>query len=160
MRARAAGRIAVPRRSSMRSLAPAVLLAVLASTARAHAAEPDPDPWLGTDKALHFGAVTSLAIGGYALGAALFESKGGGVLVGGGVAVTASVGKELIDLAGAGHASWKDLAWDGLGTATGLALALAAHVLIDALSKPSAPRPEVPPSGSVALEGRGVVVRF
>lgn len=158
---RISGGLALSRRSSARPLAAAVLLAVLAFTARARAGDADADPWLGTDKALHFGATTSLAIGGYALGAALFESKGAGLLMGGGVAVTVSVGKELIDLAGAGHPSWKDLAWDGLGTVTGLAVAIGVHVLIEAVSKPSRPPPPtLAPSGAVSVEGRGLVVRF
>ena len=80
----------------------------------------DPDPWLGADKWQHFGLSSALAAGGYGVGAACGWSTGGRLLLGGGVALTAGVGKELWDLNGGGTPSWRDLTWDVAGAATGL----------------------------------------
>lgn len=117
----------------MRRWAAAVALAGAlgaASTARAQAA--DPDPWLGPDKALHFGASAGIAGAGYAL-AGLWppSSEAQRLVVGGSAALAAGVAKELLDLAiGLGRPSWKDLAWDVAGTAFGLAVAWAVDRLI------------------------------
>jgi uncharacterized protein YfiM (DUF2279 family) len=111
----------------------AVVLAMIAAAAPARA-----DEWLGADKALHFGATFALASGGYAAGAWLGESPETKWLAGAGLAVAAGVGKELYDLTGRGDASWKDLAWDGFGTAAGLLVALAAETLWNALAPPPA----------------------
>lgn len=68
------------------------------------------DPWLATDKAMHFGAGVVIAIGA------------------GPVAGCAAGGaKELHDLTGRGTASWRDL----VATCAGAALAAA---VIDAVS--------------------------
>jgi putative lipoprotein len=85
----------------------------------------DPDPWFGRDKALHFGATALLANVGYADAALATDDVRIRLAVGGGLALTAGVGKELWDLSGHGDASFRDLTWDVLGTATGLALAAA-----------------------------------
>jgi putative lipoprotein len=90
------------------------------------AARADDDPWFARDKALHFGASATLAAGGYALGAALFDGVPPRFATGAGLALGAGVAKELADLAGAGHASWRDLAWDVVGTGAGLLLAWSA----------------------------------
>jgi putative lipoprotein len=112
------------------------LALLLAATARAQ----EPDPWLGPDKALHFGVSAGLAAGGYAGAALVFEDEPPRLLVGGGLALAVGLGKELLDLAGAGNPSWKDLTWDVLGAATGLALAWAVdHFLI----APAHPKPVV-----------------
>lgn len=109
-----------------------VASALLLSTSPARAA--DDDPWWGRDKALHFGVSAGLAAGGYAAGTAIFESRGGGLLLGGGVAFGAGVLKETLDLAGFGTPSWKDLAWDGIGVVTGLALAWSLDLAIRGVS--------------------------
>ena len=44
------------------------------------------------------------------------------------------MGKELADLGGYGDPSWKDLAWDGLGMVTGLAVAWGLDLLIRGVS--------------------------
>jgi putative lipoprotein len=89
----------------------------------AHAS--DPDPWFGRDKALHFGATALLANVGYADAALATDDVRIRLAVGGGLALTAGVGKELWDLSGRGDASFRDLTWDVVGTATGLAIAAA-----------------------------------
>lgn len=86
------------------------------------AAQPDPDPWFAPDKALHFSFSAGLAGLGYGGAALVTEDRAIRLVVGGSVALGAGIVKELLDLGGLGHASWKDLAWDVAGTAVGLAL--------------------------------------
>ena len=111
----------------------AVLVAVVASPLRARAA--DPDPWLGRDKALHFTASATIAAGGYAIGAALFDARGHALIAGGALAAAAGIGKETLDLAGLGDPSWRDLAWDGIGMAAGLAAAWSVDLLVRGVSE-------------------------
>ena len=47
------------------------------------------------------------------------------MVVGASLALAAGIGKELWDLGGHGDASWKDLTWDAVGTATGVLTARA-----------------------------------
>jgi putative lipoprotein len=99
----------------------ATLLFILVCSTGA-AAQADPDPWFAPDKALHFSFSAGLAGLGYG-GAALFtEDRRVRLAVGAGVALTAGIAKELLDLTGLGRPSWKDLAWDVAGTAVGLVL--------------------------------------
>lgn len=96
----------------------------------AASAQADPDPWLGPDKALHFAFSAGIAAIGYG-GTALFtEERGVRIAVGAGLALTAGIGKELLDLAVFGRASWKDLAWDVAGTAVGVVLSWLVDVFI------------------------------
>jgi len=88
------------------------------------------DPWWGKDKALHFGASAVLASGGYAVGALLWEEPGAALASGAALGLGAGVAKELLDLAGMGHPSWKDLAWDVAGTGAGLLVAWTIHQLV------------------------------
>ena len=96
----------------------------------------DPDPWFGRDKALHFTATASLALAGYG-GAALktadpLTRAAAGATLGLGVGIA----KELFDLTGAGDASWRDLTWDVVGTATGVLVATAIDYLIHHATAP------------------------
>lgn len=105
--------------------------AALAQSAPASSSSASGDDWFGVDKAKHFGASALIAGGGYGLAAPFFEeSRVPPLLIGAGLGVAAGVGKELYDLSGHGHASWKDLTWDALGVGVGLALALGIDVLI------------------------------
>jgi putative lipoprotein len=81
------------------------------------------DPWLGRDKALHFGASLSIAAGGYALAVPFTDSPLVRAAVGGGLALAAGIGKEVWDANGPGDASWRDFTWDLAGTATGILIA-------------------------------------
>ena len=83
----------------------------------------DPDPWFGRDKALHFGATFTLASGGYAGTALLSERQSVRVAAGAGLAMTAGIGKEIYDRYAGGDASFRDLTWDVVGTATGVLVA-------------------------------------
>jgi putative lipoprotein len=112
----------------------AVALAVCLAAPAARAS--DPDPWFGRDKALHFGATALLANVGYADAALASDDVRVRLAVGGGLALTAGVGKELWDLSGHGDASFRDLTWDVIGTATGLALAAAIDWSISKLRGP------------------------
>jgi putative lipoprotein len=83
------------------------------------------DDWFGQDKALHYGVSVGLAGAGYAGGALLSEAPEARWLSGAGVALGAGVAKELYDAGRGSFFSFKDLTWDVLGTATGLALSWA-----------------------------------
>jgi uncharacterized protein YfiM (DUF2279 family) len=98
-----------------------VLLLVLLAASSARGASGD--DWLGQDKPKHFGVTLVLAGGGYGAGALVFESPRARLLSGAALGLGVGIGKELYDATHAGDASWKDLAWDAVGTATGLALA-------------------------------------
>ncbi|WP_257455202.1 hypothetical protein [Archangium lipolyticum] len=94
----------------------------------ARGAEPGTTPrddWFGRDKALHYGVSVGLAGAGYAGGALLFEEPGARWLTGAGLALGAGLGKEVYDAWRGSVFSFKDLVWDVLGTATGLALSWA-----------------------------------
>lgn len=105
------------------ALTPLGLLLVATTTARAE----DPDPWLGRDKALHFGACAVISAGGYGVAALATDDARIRLGVGVGAGVAAGLAKEAWDLTGRGDASVRDLTWDLAGTVTGVALA----VLID-----------------------------
>ena len=102
-------------------------VALLTLPSAAHAA--DRDPWLGKDKALHFGASSLIAAGGYTIGAFVFDARGRALLAGAILSAAAGIGKETLDLAGYGDPSWKDLTWDGIGMVAGLAVAWSVDVL-------------------------------
>jgi putative lipoprotein len=101
------------------SWAVAALTLVLPTAAVAQPA----DPWLGRDKMLHFGASSILAVAGYGAGSLLWEERSARLAAGASVALGAGIAKELYDLAGYGHPSWRDMAWNAIGTGAGLALA-------------------------------------
>jgi putative lipoprotein len=92
---------------------------VMTSTARAG----DADPWFGRDKALHFGATSVLAGGGYAGMSLTAERPVVRAAAGAALGLTAGIAKEVYDRYGGGDASWRDLTWDAVGTATGLLVA-------------------------------------
>jgi putative lipoprotein len=102
-----------------------VALSVFSASApvRAASPDPDPDPWLGPDKALHFGISALLAGSAYGLSALVLDARYERLLVGGGFALAAGAAKELYDLSGHGDPSWRDFTWDAIGTFVGLAIA-------------------------------------
>lgn len=113
-----------------------ILILLLCSTVAA--AQQDPDPWFAPDKALHFSFSAGIAGLGYG-GAALFtEDRNLRIAFGAGLALTAGVGKELLDLAGLGQPSWKDLVWDLAGTATGVLISWLVDLLVTSLTSPCA----------------------
>jgi putative lipoprotein len=114
------------------AFATATLIIGVAASLPARAA--DPDPWFGRDKALHFAASSTIAAGGYAVGAAVFDARGHALIFGGALAAVAGIGKEVLDLTGFGDPSWRDLTWDGIGTVTGLALAWGVDLLLRGVS--------------------------
>ena len=82
----------------------------------------DPDPWLGTDKALHFSASAVIAMSAYGASATFLDTSTARLAYGASASLLAGIGKELWDSSGNGNASWKDLAWDVAGVAVGLAI--------------------------------------
>jgi putative lipoprotein len=120
-------------RLALLAAALAVALAAVAPCARAD----EPDPWFGRDKALHFAFSAAIAGGGYGATAVVTDDRRWRFLVGAGLAVTAGVGKEVVDLYGPGDASWRDLTWDLVGTATGLGVAFVLDWTIHRLASPA-----------------------
>jgi putative lipoprotein len=115
-----------------RGLAGAIIASMLlvSPPASAQARAADPDPWLGPDKALHFGASAVIAGGGYAVGAFAFDDYLGPIVLGTSLALGAGVVKESLDAAGLGTPSWKDLTWDVIGTALGIGVSLLVHAAL------------------------------
>ena len=119
----------------------AALAALACALAPGRAQAVDDDPWLGRDKALHFGASAVIAAGGYGVSSLFFESRGARLGIGAGLGAAAGIGKELYDRAGNGRASWKDLTWDAAGIATGLATAWAIDLLWQRIFSEPEPQP-------------------
>ncbi len=93
----------------------------------------DKDPWLARDKALHFDVSAGLAAAGYGVAAGwIVDARWKALAVGGGVALVAGAAKELADATGLVHGdpSWKDFAWDAIGTVAGLAIAWGVDLLL------------------------------
>ncbi len=86
---------------------------------------PDPDPWLGRDKALHFAACATISGAAYGVGALVTPDVRLRVVFGAGAGLVVGAGKELLDLAGLGDPSWRDFAWDVIGTVVGVGLSVA-----------------------------------
>lgn len=82
------------------------------------------DPWFGPDKALHFGVSAGVSSLGYGLAALATDSMGWRIVAGLGAGVLLGAGKELLDLAGFGVPSWKDMAWDVIGSVVGVLVAV------------------------------------
>ncbi|MBW2459919.1 MAG: hypothetical protein JRI68_35845 [Deltaproteobacteria bacterium] len=85
---------------------------------------PDPDPWFGTDKALHFTAGLGFSALGYGIGTLAFEDRWVGVGLGTGLALAVGGAKEGFDAAGLGSPSWRDFVWVAVGTALGLGVSV------------------------------------
>jgi putative lipoprotein len=104
--------------SPARTRLAATVVLLAASSVRA-----ETDPWFARDKCQHFVVSTVLAGAAYAVAGSFDADPSSRLWAGGGVALGVGTAKELWDLTGRGDSSWKDLTWDGLGTATGLATA-------------------------------------
>jgi putative lipoprotein len=115
-----------------------LVVPVLESRARAQQAAPaENDPWFGHDKALHFAASASLAVAGYGGASLVTDDRPTRAVVGASFALGLGIAKELWDLSGHGDASWRDLTWDVVGTATGVLVAYAIDRVIERLRAPS-----------------------
>ncbi len=99
-------------------------VAVVAFPARAE------DPWFSPDKAAHAVAAGGLAAIGAGVGISCLEDDLARFGIGFGVGVLAGATKELLDLSGAGTPSWRDFAWDVLGSALGAAAVVLIHRLV------------------------------
>ncbi len=80
------------------------------------------DPWFGRDKALHFGASATLGTGGYVGGSLVLDEPWQRAVAGAGLSLGLGTAKELYDLAGYGHPSWRDMTWNVVGTALAVGL--------------------------------------
>lgn len=137
--------------SKVRQLGLSFASFMLAMSAAAAASASDADPWFGRDKMLHFGASALLAGGGYAAATGLTEQRWKAFAVGGGVALATGAAKEGLDALGFGVPSWRDFAWDVVGTAVGLGIAYAVDAVV---------RSETPAPVAVSLGEKGGVPLF
>jgi putative lipoprotein len=123
----------------MRSFAPLAVAASLTFSTTALATPPDPDPWFGRDKALHFGASAGIAGAGYGLSALGTDDIRIRIAFGAGAGIVVGAVKELVDMTGVGDPSWKDFAWDLIGTAVGVGIAISIDLAVRSLRpKPAA----------------------
>lgn len=77
------------------------------------------DPWLGRDKLYHFVGSAVIQGAGHALGRGAGLDYREAAWTAAGLTLTAGVAKELYDRADGRFFSWKDLAADAVGGATG-----------------------------------------
>lgn len=115
----------------------------------------DDDPWIARDKAFHFDVSAGVAAAGYAISAAwLVDARWKALAIGGGVALAVGAGKEAIDATHVfgGDPSWKDFAWDAIGTVAGLALAWGVDLLLGGVDRahPAFSAPAVDSTARVA----------
>jgi putative lipoprotein len=113
-----------------------VALTLPCASLRAEEPAGDSDPWFGPDKAAHFGVTFGLSAAGYGAGVAAFDERWAAITLGSSVALGLGALKEALDAAGLGQPSWKDIAWDVLGTALGIGVSLTFDA---ALRGPEAP---------------------
>jgi putative lipoprotein len=113
----------------------------------------DADPWISRDKAFHFDVSAGIAAVGYGISAAwIVDARWKALAIGGGAALAAGAGKEILDATGlfGGDPSWKDFAWDAMGAVAGLAIAWGVDLLVggvDSAHPPlGSPRTEVAPA--------------
>jgi putative lipoprotein len=120
--------------------APVVAAALLTVSSPALATPPaaDPDPWFGRDKALHFGVSTAIAGTGYGLSSLGTQDIRIRIAFGAGAGILAGAAKELLDLSGTGDPSWKDFAWDVIGTAVGVGIAISIDLAVRSLQPKAA----------------------
>lgn len=96
---------------------------------------------LRRDDRLHLGLSTLIAFGTYGVVALFDEREPLRVGVGAAVALAAGIAKELWDLSGRGDPSWRDLAFDVVGTGIGLLAGWLLGLLIRHARGPSDPEP-------------------
>jgi len=120
---------------SARALGPVLAAALLTASAPALAVPPtvDPDPWLGKDKALHFGVSAAITGAGYGFSALGTDDIRIRIAFGAGAGILAGAAKELLDLAGLGTPSWKDFTWDLIGTAVGVGISVSIDLAVRSL---------------------------
>jgi len=85
---------------------------------------PEPDPWFGTDKALHLVAGLGSSSVGYGVGIAALDDRWAALALGSSLALGLGATKESLDAAGLGTPSWKDFVWTAVGAALGLGLSV------------------------------------
>jgi putative lipoprotein len=112
----------MPRRAPAAALLAGSLL--LTSTGAHAQPPPDPDPWWGTDKALHFGLSAAITGGGYGVAAPFTDDIAGRAAIAASVGIGVGLAKEVADALGLGTPSWRDFVWDVIGTGVGLSVSV------------------------------------
>jgi putative lipoprotein len=109
--------------STSRTRRTSTFLAAFALTAAHPRDASASDDWFGRDKALHAGVSAALAGGAYALSSPFLETRAGRAAFGAGFSLAVGAVKEGYDALGYGDPSWKDFAWDAIGTFAGVLVA-------------------------------------
>jgi uncharacterized protein YfiM (DUF2279 family) len=113
----------------------AVALFVSGAAPATARAQQDPDPWIARDKAWHFDASLGIAAVTYTFATwKLTDSRGVGLAIAGGTTLAIGAAKEGLDALGLGDPSWKDFAWDAIGTVAGLAIAWGVDLMLGGVS--------------------------
>ena len=79
-----------------------------------------------------------IAAAGYGVSAAwLVDARWKALAIGGGIALAAGAGKEIVDATGVfgGDPSWKDFTWDAIGAVAGLAIAWGVDLLLGGVDR-------------------------
>lgn len=97
---------------------------LLSSADAAAQAAPDPDPWWGTDKALHLGVSAGITGGGYGLATQITDDVAGRAAIAASLGIGAGLAKEVADALGLGTPSWKDFLWDVIGTGVAISVSV------------------------------------
>ena len=96
----------------------------------------DLDPWFGEDKFIHFGASVGLSGLGYGFSALFLEEPWQRAIAGSGLSLLIGGLKEIADTQNGSVASWRDMAWNVIGTGVGAGAALGVDYLIRHILKP------------------------
>ena len=128
------------------TLAVGTLAVALAGVNQRASAQTTTDPWWGRDKALHFSVSAAISVGSYAVAIPLWEPPSVRAVFAASIGLGVGIAKELFDATGAGDPSWRDLAWDAIGVATGTLLMWVLDLLIgnhdDAVEARGPPEPD------------------
>jgi len=129
-----------------RLLAPLTLAALLSAPSPALATPPDPDPWLGRDKALHFGVSAGITGAAYGLTSLVSDDLRVRIAFGASAGIFVGAAKEMLDMAGLGTPSWKDFTWDVIGTAVGVGIAISIDLAVRGVHPKPSPSPSPSPT--------------
>lgn len=116
-------------------LAPAVVAALVVAAIATPALAEDKDPWVSADKEKHFVASSGVTGAGYLTASFFTDDVVARAVFAAGLGVAVGGGKEVLDAAGLGDPSFKDLTWDLVGTATTVAIAVTFDLALRSSSK-------------------------
>lgn len=108
-----------------------VVVAAVVGCTIAVPARADDDPWVAPDKGAHFGVSVAMSAAAYGVSTAFLDEPWQRAVTAASFSLAVGAGKEAYDATGRGDPSGRDFAWDALGTAVGVGLALTIDALVD-----------------------------